>query len=201
MLAGRFAQIGSIMENDSIEQQVIDLFINKKMSLYKIQKELKIDYHKVRRILSANNIDFPTMATPKIVDELNVIKMYTEEKMTLRMIADQLDIDHHRVARILNKNGVIGTPEGRSRKPFSSEHRRKISESTKGRAAHWKGKSMPKTSVYKNMLEHLPWDIDLAFLLQFQDIEKLKVLNGMLTRDRVSKEFDTNKYKKFIEKF
>ena len=37
--------------------------------------------------------------------------------------------------------------------------------------------------------------------MKFEDIEKLKMLNGMLTRKRVSEHFDTEKYKDFIEKF
>ena len=60
---------------------------------------------------------------------------------------------------------------------------------------------MPQNAVYKNMLTHLQWDIDLEFLMQFEDIEKLKTLNKMLTRDRVSENFDTEKYKQFIVKF
>lgn len=60
---------------------------------------------------------------------------------------------------------------------------------------------MPKETLYKNMLNHLQWDIDLDFLIQFDDIDKLKILNKMLTRDRVSSHFDSEKYKQFILKF
>lgn len=188
------------MDQNSLEQEVIRLYLEEKYSLYKIQKELKIDYYKVRRILSKHNIDFKTQCI-KEVDEMEVIRLYTEKNMTLRMIGNELNIDHHRVARILNKHNVEVTNIGRNRKPFSEEHRQKISESSKGRPSFWKGKKMPKELVYKNMKHHLQWDVELEFLIQFDDIDKLKILNGMLTRDRVSIHFDTEKYKEFILKF
>jgi len=185
---------------DIIEEKVLDLFLNQNKSLYYIQKECKLDYHKVRRILSKNNIEFQTRDI-KEVDEEKVKLLYQVEKYTLRRIAKELNIDHHRVARILEKHGIEITQEGRNRAPFSEEHRKKISESTKGRQGVWKGKKMPKKTLYKNMLAHIQWEVDLDFLMQFDDIEKLKILNKMLTRDRVSSHFTTEKYKEFILKF
>lgn len=188
------------MDQKLLEEKVIKLYLEEKYSLYKIQKELKIDYHKVRRILSKHNIEFKTRCI-KEVDEMEVIRLYTEENMTLRMVGNELNIDHHRVARILNKHNIEVTNVGRKRKPFSEEHRQKISESSKGRPSHWKGKKMPKDALYKNMMNHLQWDAELEFLQQFDDIEKLKIINGFLTRDRVSIHFDSKKYKEFVLKF
>jgi hypothetical protein len=188
------------MDELEIQQKVIELFSVDKLSLYKIQKTLHIDYHKVRRILSANGFSFPQKKV-KLVDEDEVVRLYEIEKYTLRMVSKALDIDHHRVARILEKYNITVTTVGRKRAPFTEEHRRKISESSKGRESYWKNKKMPKSSLYKNMKAHLKWDIDLDFLLQFEDVEKLKTLNKILTRDRVSKHFDVKKYKLFIKKF
>ena len=188
------------MEEQQLENTVVDLFLNKGRSLYSIQKELRIDYHKVRRILSKYDIPFESKAA-KVVDEDEVIRLYCDEKMTLRMVGEKLNIDHHRVARILDKNGIEVTQKNRTRKPFSEEHRRKISESSKGRPGTWKGKKMPDVAVYKNMMVHLQWDVDLDFLLQFDNIEKLKVLNKMLRRERVAEHFDREKYKQFVMKF
>lgn len=188
------------MNNNMLESEVIRLYLEERYSLYKIQKLLNIDYYKVRGILSKNNIEFEKQ-TIKEVDELEVIRLYLEEKMTLRMIGRCLNIDHHRVARILNKNNIEVTNVGRKRAPFSEEHKRKISESSKGRKSYWKGKKMPLEAVYKNMQSHLRWEVELEFLMKFDDIEKLKILNEMLTRDRVSKHFNTEKYKNFILKF
>ena len=60
---------------------------------------------------------------------------------------------------------------------------------------------MPIESLYKNMVNHIRWDVDLDFLTKYDDIQRLKCLNKMLTRDRVAVHFDTEKYKLFIEKF
>lgn len=188
------------MNDKDLEQKVISLFCKEKHSLYKIQKELKIDYHKVRRFLSQNNISFPQQKVKK-VNESEVVRLYSQEKMTLRMVGEKLDIDHHRVARILEKNRINVTTVGRKRKPFSDEHKRKISETSKGRPSHWKGKKMPTESLYKNMKAHLHWDVDLKFLQQFEDVERLKVVNSLLGRERVAKHFSKEKYKTFITKF
>ena len=127
--------------------------------------------------------------------------LYTQEKYTLRKIAKIIGKDHHFVKRRLQEMGVEITRNDRKREPFTEEHRAKISEKSKGRTCHWKGKKMPIDTNYKNMLNHLRWNIDLAFLMRFDNIEKLKCLNQMLSRKRVSENFDTEKYKLFIEKF
>jgi len=188
------------MDELDVQKKVIELFSVEKLSLYKIQKLLHIDYHKVRRILSVNGYSFPQKKV-KLVDEDEVVRLYAIEKYTLRMVSRELDIDHHRVARILEKNNIEVTTVGRKRAAFTEEHRRKISESSKGRESYWKNRKMPKSSLYKNMASHLKWDIELEFLLQLEDIEKLKTLNKILTRDRVSKHFNLEKYKLFIQRF
>lgn len=128
-------------------------------------------------------------------------RLYTEEKYTLRRIGKIIGKDHHFVKRRLQEMGIEITQKDRKHEPFTEEHKRKISEKTKGRVGTWKDKKMPIESNYKNMLTHIQWDVDLTFLMQFNDIEKLKCLNKMLSRDRVSAHFNTEKYKLFIEKF
>ncbi len=128
-------------------------------------------------------------------------RLYTEEKYTLRKIGKILGKDHHFIKRRLQEMGIEITQKDRKRDPCTEEHKRKISEKSKGRSGYWKGKKMPIEVNYKNMLAHIQWDVGLDFLMQFSDIEKLKCLNRMLSRDRVSKHFDSEKYKMFIEKF
>ena len=135
------------------------------------------------------------------INEDEVIGLYTFEKMTLRMVAEEMGTDHHRIKRILVKNGIEITRKDRIRKPMTDEHKAKISKATKGRTPWSKGKKMSKEAKLKNMVAHIKYDVDLEFYQQFDDIEKLKCLNKMLTRDRVSKHFDTQKYKSFITKF
>lgn len=128
-------------------------------------------------------------------------RLYEEEGYTLRMIAEKFSTNHHFVRRRLVEMNVEITQLGRKRKPFSEEHKKKISMATKGRSVPWKGKKMPRILVYKNMLTHLKWNVTLDFLLQFENINKLKCLNRMLSRDRISVHFDSEKYQQFIEKF
>lgn len=135
------------------------------------------------------------------MDEHKIIELYTVKKMTLRMVAEEMSTDHHRIKRILVKNGVKITQKGRIRKPFTAEHRAKISKAAKGRKPWSKGKKMTKGCVLKNMVAHIKYDVDLEFYQQFDDVEKVKCLNKMLTRHRVSKYFDTKKYKAFMMKF
>ena len=135
------------------------------------------------------------------MNENKIIELYTIEKMSLRMIAEKMDTNHHRIKRILVKNNVEITQKDRIRKPLTEEHKSKISKATKGRKIWSEGKKMSKEHVIKNMVAHIKYDVDLKFYQKFDDIEKIKCLNKMLKRDRVSKHFDTKKYKSFITKF
>src|SRR5690625_7790118 len=85
------------------------------------------------------------------MNEKKIIKLYTVDKMTLRMIAEIMSTDHHRIKRILVRNEIKITQKGRIRKPFTSEHREKISIATKGRIPWSKGKKMTREHVLKNM--------------------------------------------------
>jgi hypothetical protein len=135
------------------------------------------------------------------MDEKEIIKLYTVDKMTLRMIAEMMNTNHHRIKRILVSHDIEITREGRKRKPFTEEHRKKISEATKGRKVWAEGKKMTREHVLKNMVAHIKYEVDVNFYEEFEEIEKLKCLNRMLVRDRINKYFNTEKYKEFIKKF
>lgn len=128
-------------------------------------------------------------------------RLYVEERYSLHRIAKQFGTNDHFVRRRLVEMGVKIDKTNRVRPPFSDEQRKKIGATSKGRKGHWTGKKMPKSSLYKNMQAHIQWKVELEFLTQFDDVERLKTLNGLLTRDRVSAHFDTEKYKRFVEKF
>lgn len=128
-------------------------------------------------------------------------RLYVEEGYTLRRIAKKFNTNHHFVHRRLSDMGVEITDIGRVREPFTDEHKKRIAATSKGRPGFWKGKKVPKRALYLNMLAHLRWNVDLDFLLQFDDVERLKVLNRLLSRNRVYCHFDDEKYKRFIEKF
>jgi len=135
------------------------------------------------------------------MDIQKIIKLYNQERWSLRMIANLLETNHHKIKRILLREGVKVPQPDRYRHPITDEHREKISVSCKGRDTWSKGLKMSKESLYKNMKNHLKYDVSLEWLQQFDDIEKLKLLNKSISRKRDYMGFDTALYIKFIEKF
>ncbi len=75
---------------------------------------------------------------------------------------------------------------------FTEEHKNKISSSNIG-------KKMNRKSRFHNMFKSLNYDIDFNLLLKFEDIDKVIVLNRLIskTRDRIEK----SKYLDFLDKF
>ena len=128
-------------------------------------------------------------------------RLYTEERYPIYRIAKMFGTNDHFVRRRLIELGVELNKKNRIRLPFTDEHRRKIGEKSAGRVGYWKGKKLPKHTLYRNMQSHLQWEVELEFLVQFENVERLKALNKLLTRDRVSAHFDADKYKRFIERF
>ena len=128
-----------------------------------------------------------------------VLNCYTAGVTSLREVAVKCGIDHHQVKRILLKNGIV--PVKAKRKPFTSEHKKKISNSCKGRESWVRGKKATKEMLYKNMAAHLRFDIDFSWLMQFEDIEKLKTLNDCITDRSGRFNVNTDWYKSYIVKF
>ncbi len=84
---------------------------------------------------------------------------------------------------------------------LTKQHRENISKACKGRKTWSKGKKMPKGSLYKNMASHIRFEVDYKWLSQFEDFEKLKILNRAITNRGSRYVVDTNWYKKYIQKF
>ena len=136
------------------------------------------------------------------MDIPKIIELYEENRWSLRMIADLYEVNHHLIKRRLIAAGVVKVPQpNRFRSSVTDEHKAKISASCKGRKAWSKGLKMSKESIYKNMANHLKYNVSLEWLMRFNDIEKLKILNKSIGRKRDYKGFDTSLYIRFIEKF
>jgi hypothetical protein len=150
------------------------------------------------------------------MDENRIKKLYTESNWSLRMVADEFGTDHHKIRRILVEMGVPIVRTGKPRKPFSDEHRRKISETRKtlkekGWVPYNKGLTTKSRIckngttgielLYSNMLAHLRHDVEIEWLMRFTDIEKLKFLNRSISRQRDFGKYSKEFYKAFIEKF
>lgn len=131
--------------------------------------------------------------------EKAIINLYVNEKYSLRQVAEVVGKDHHFVKRVLEKNG-IKIELGRKR-PIGDMHRQNISKACRGRESWSKGKKMTKTSLYKNMHTHLRFEVSLEFLQQFDDIEKLKMLNRMATSRKGRFEINDADYQSYILRF
>jgi hypothetical protein len=114
------------------------------------------------------------------MNEEQIVNLYIEGK-SMREIAKQLETNHKLISRILKKNEIETRPTRNTRtiRKFSCK----------------------KKLLYNNMATHLRFNVDVEWLMQFVDIEKLKVLNRCVTsRDN---RFDENDlwYKEYILKF
>lgn len=124
---------------------------------------------------------------------------YIAGETTLRFVARICNTDHHKVKRTLEEAGIL-IVKGK-KEPPTQQHRDNISKACIGRRGWNTGKKMPKASLYKNMQAHIRFDISLDWLLKFEDIEKLKLLNRCITNR--SNRFGVSKswYMQYIEHF
>ena len=116
-----------------------------------------------------------------MIDKNLVCEMYKDGK-SMRQIALFYGTNHKLISRIL-KGENIQTRKSknlRGKKKFECENER----------------------LYNNMATHLRFDIDYKWLSQFEDINKLKLLNDAITnRDGRWSDVDTLWYKNYICKF
>lgn len=134
-----------------------------------------------------------------MVDELKILASYKPYETTLRKVASMCGTNHHTVKRVLERNGV-NIVKGR-RGPLTEEHKRKLSDATKGRAGVNKGRKASHKELVANMAAHIRFDVPQDWLSKFDDIEKLKFLNSCATRrgDRFNE--TTKWYMDYIERF
>ena len=102
--------------------------------------------------------------------------------MSLRKVAEKHNTNHHKIKRILLKNNV------EIRQPKCTKGLRKYENNLIAR--------------YENMKKHLRFEVELEWLLQFEDFEKLKFLNRQVINKDGTRFFENVEwYKSFIEKF
>lgn len=142
--------------------------------------------------------------------EKEIIDKYVNDQYTLRHLSEIYQTNHHKIKRVLIKNGVKITRR-KTRKKFTEEHKRKISESRKklkekGWVPYNKGlktidRKNGKKLLYQNMLSHLRFKVELNWLMKFDDFEKLKCLNRAITNREGRFPVDSFWYMLYIEKF
>lgn len=64
-----------------------------------------------------------------------------------------------------------------------------------------KGIKFSKEIRYKNMASHIKFNVELKWFYQFEDIDKIILLNYLICRTRIARYLSDQDYKKFIEKF
>lgn len=114
------------------------------------------------------------------MDEAEIAKLYTEDDMTLREVGRAVGLSHHAVRRSLQRSGIEVVRKKRPR-AFTAEHRRKISESCKGRTAWSLGLKMDERSRRKNMQAKLGDGVEVD---KYPDFERLKLLTKLTSKHR-----------------
>ncbi len=128
-----------------------------------------------------------------------IVSLYNNE-LTLRQISKDVGICRTIISRVLKEKNV---KVFRKVKPFTEEHRSNISNGLKGNKNSL-GVKRTDLNNYKNMRNHLLFDVSLEWLCSFSDINKLKFLNKIVSSIRMHNRndiWDSEFYIKFIEKF
>lgn len=109
-----------------------------------------------------------------------IVELY-EKGDSMRSIADKLGTNHKLISRILKKSGVqTREPKNlRGVKKFNCEIERK----------------------YHNMATHLRFDVSVEWLMKFNDFDKLKLLNEVITNRSGRWDVSSTWYVNYIERF
>lgn len=123
--------------------------------------------------------EIPDGSVDMILTDQEIVTYY-ESGMSMREVATLAKTNHKRVSRILKRKGVAKrTPVGKPKNKFSSK----------------------SDLLYNNMAKHLRFDVDLNWLRQFEDFEKLKLLNNCVTKRGDRFDVTTEWYKEYVTKF
>lgn len=114
------------------------------------------------------------------MDKNNIIEMYENGK-SMRQIALEYWTNHKLISRILKWWNI------ETRKPMNLRWKKKFEDS--------------KERLYNNMAKHLRFDIDHKWLMQFEDINKVKVLNRCISMRDKRWRMNTEWYKEYLLKF
>ena len=129
-----------------------------------------------------------------IKDGNEVIRLYTIEKMNISNIAIKLDVNRKKISMFLKYNNVK-----KINHPLTDEHKKKLSGPNKKKSIWRIGTKSSLLSKYKNMANHLRFDVDYLWLTQFEDFEKLKFLNRAISGDYYK--LNNQTYKEYLIRF
>lgn len=100
---------------------------------------------------------------------------------SMRSIADKLGTNHKLISRILKKSGV------QTRKPKNLRDVKKFNCGIERN--------------YNNMATHLRFDVSVEWLMKFNDFDKLKLLNNVITNRSCRWDVSSEWYMSYIESF
>jgi hypothetical protein len=109
--------------------------------------------------------------------EKKIIKMYVKEDICINDISRILNTNKYYISKLLKENSIIVKKRSR------------------------KGVLKTRIESLKNMAGNLKYDVTLEWLIQFDNIKKLRYLNLSITHRINCSEFNTEMYISFIEKF
>jgi len=112
--------------------------------------------------------------------EKKICELY-RSGISMRKIGEVYNSNHKIISRILKQNGI------ETRKPLNLRGKKKYSNN--------------KDRSYNNMATHLRFDVSSQWLMQFDDFEKLKLLNDAITNRSGRWAEDTKWYKSYIVRF
>ena len=114
------------------------------------------------------------------IDKNLVCEMYKNGK-SMRRIALTFNTNHKLISKILKGENI------KTRQPLNLRGKRKFNCDNELR--------------YNNMATHLRFDVDIVFLMQFQDFQKLKLLNDVIKGRSGRFDVNTEWYKEYLLKF
>ena len=128
------------------------------------------------------------------IDIENIINYYKTGRFSMKTLGSMYHTSHHRIRDILIENGIEILSKFRNINKENIDY--KIMYRTSIRSYAY-----DKISLYKNMKAHLRFDVSLEWLMQFDDIDKIKVLNKAISDRKGRWGNDSEWYKSYIEKF
>ena len=109
-----------------------------------------------------------------------IVELYKKGD-SMRSIADKLGTNHKLISRVLKKNDI------QTRKPKNLRGVKKF--------------NCDIERNYNNMATHLRFDVSTDWLTQFNDFDKLKLLNDAITNRSGRWDVSTEWYKSYISRF
>ena len=165
-------------------------------------KEYHISTDRCKAILQANGVtlhDYRNVFSQGDID--SIIESYKSGKHSIKSIAHDYNASTHRISRLLKDNNIeILQPNRKTDKRVKDLERRQQSNSIKYETPMGKYKHT-KQQLVQNMESHIMYRVPDMWFMQFEDIDKVKILNTALNYSVRTRKISDEEYMKYIETF